>query len=134
MRCLRPVHHDMVGICYRLHITTKCFFLTPKLLASRRLLPKLANYRSPLFLPISLVHGRQASPPLNQRKWLHRNIRHIITSLQVPRPPIPSRSIIKLCKTYAILEINFFKYTRIIDDGRFGIVVDGEYASSQKKT
>ena len=30
----------------------------------RCLPPKLANYRSPLLLPISLVHGRQPSPPL----------------------------------------------------------------------
>ena len=60
---------------------------------ARRLLPKLANHRPPVFLSIGLVHRRQPSTSLNQRNRLHRNIRPIIiTPLQVRQRPITSRS------------------------------------------
>ena len=62
--------------------STICLYSYP-----RRLLPKLANHLPPIFL---LVYRRQPSPSLNRRDWLHRNIGHIITPLQVPRRLIPN--------------------------------------------
>ena len=90
----------------------------------RRLLRvlKLANL---LFHPIGLVHRWQPSPSLNQRNRLHRNIRHIITPLQVRQRPIQSLS--KGHVLFWRLNSNL-KYTRILDDRRCG-KVDGTYIS-----
>ena len=86
------IHFGVWGVC-GLYISVRCGFVTVHMLLlnvfsnftvcchthPRRLLSKLPNYRTPLFLPINVVHSRQPSPFLNQRNQLHRNIRYILT-------------------------------------------------------
>ena len=67
----------------------------------RRLLPKIPNYRSPLFLPISLVHRRQRSSPSQSTKSTHSP--HHYSTPSPNSPTTDSESY--YARTYAILEI-----------------------------
>ena len=79
--------------------STASFYLHP-----RSLLLKLPNYRP----PIDLVHRRQPKHPYST--------------------PSPNDRFVVCKHKYYFGDSWNFKYTRIPDDGRFGKVVDGEFA------
>ena len=74
LRCLRPLHHDVVWIFYRPHVATKCPFQL------HLVFTRIHNVFSRNFRIIAHHQTAAVSLSLNQQNCLHRNI---LTSLTI---------------------------------------------------